>query len=58
MRNIPRWISREIIDAAHRQAIRKPPKRRPSGSAPALVEPPRGPVPLQGGAEAPLEFDS
>jgi len=32
---------------------RKPPK----GSAPALVEPPRGPLPLQGGAEAPLEFD-
>ena len=35
----------------------KPPKPR-SGSAPALVEPPRGPLPLQGGAEAPLEFDA
>ncbi len=35
---------------------RKPGKRPPKGSAPALVEPPRGPVPLQGGAEAPLEF--
>jgi hypothetical protein len=36
----------------------KRPKRRPPGSAPALVEPPRGPLPLQGGAEAPLEFDA
>ena len=33
-------------------------RRPPRGSAPALVEPPRGPLPLQGGAEAPLEFDS
>jgi hypothetical protein len=34
-------------------------KRRPGeGSMPALVEPPRGPLPLSGGAEAPLEFDS
>jgi hypothetical protein len=32
-------------------------RRRGPGSAPALVEPPRGPLPLQGGAEAPLEFD-
>jgi hypothetical protein len=31
--------------------------RPPKGSAPALVEPPRGPVPLEGGAAAPLEFD-
>ncbi|HUQ13366.1 MAG TPA: hypothetical protein VM055_03735 [Novosphingobium sp.] len=33
-------------------------KRRGPGGLPALVEPPRGPTPLQGGAEAPLEFDS
>ena len=33
-------------------------KRRPPGMAPALVEPPRGPGPLAGGAAAPLEFDS
>jgi hypothetical protein len=33
-------------------------RRRPRGGAPALVEPPRGPLPLQGGAEAPLEFDN
>ena len=33
-------------------------RRRPGeGSMPALVEPPRGPRPLQGGAAAPLEFD-
>ena len=35
-----------------------PKRRRPrDGSMPALVEPPRGPKPLQGGAAAPLEFD-
>jgi hypothetical protein len=33
-------------------------RRRPGdGSALAPVEPPRGPLPLEGGAEAPLEFD-
>ena len=32
-------------------------RRRGSGSMPAPVEPPRGPLPLSGGAEAPLEFD-
>ena len=32
-------------------------RRRGPGSMPALVEPPRGPVPLSGGAEAPLDFD-
>ena len=33
-------------------------RRRPGGdSMPALVEPPRGPKPLAGGAAAPLEFD-
>jgi len=31
-------------------------RRRGPGSMPAPVEPPRGPLPLQGGAEAPLEF--
>jgi len=31
-------------------------RRRPPGMAPALVEPPRGPKPLAGGAAAPLEF--
>lgn len=33
-------------------------RRRPGdGSMPALVEPPRGPKPLSGGAAASLEFD-
>ena len=33
-------------------------RRRPDdGSMPALAEPPRGPLPLAGAAEAPLEFD-
>jgi hypothetical protein len=32
-------------------------RRRPPGMAPVLVEPPRGPKPLAGGAAAPLEFD-
>ena len=33
-------------------------RRRPGdGSMPALVEPPRGPRPLSGGATAPLLFD-
>jgi len=32
-------------------------KRRDDGSMPALVEPPHGPKPLQGGAAAALEFD-
>jgi len=39
-----------------RAAIRR--RRRPDdGGMPALVEPPRGPRPLQGGAAAALEFD-
>ncbi|WP_133303987.1 hypothetical protein [Aurantiacibacter aquimixticola] len=37
--------------------IRRDSRKRPPGMAPALVEPPRGPLPLSGGAEAPLEFD-
>lgn len=38
------------------QLVRRNSRRRPPGMAAALVEPPRGPPPLQGGAEAPLEF--
>jgi hypothetical protein len=38
--------------------VRRNSRKRPPGMAPALVEPPRGPKPLSGGAEAPLEFDS
>jgi len=39
------------------ELVRRSSRKRPPGMAPALVEPPRGPLPLQGGAEAPLEFD-
>ncbi len=31
-------------------------RRRPIGMAPASVEPPRGPLALQAGAEAPADF--
>ena len=37
--------------------VRRNSKRRPPGMVPALVEPPRGPRPLAGGAAAALEFD-
>jgi hypothetical protein len=37
--------------------IRRNSRRRPPGMAPALVEPPRGPQPLAGGAAAPLTFE-
>jgi hypothetical protein len=44
------WVVRAILKG---QGKRKPPE---AGIAlPAI--PPRGPLPLQGGAEAPLEFD-
>jgi len=53
------------VEAQFRQAVHKISvevrrrRRRPGESGvPALVEPPRGPKPFQGGAAAPLEFDS
>jgi hypothetical protein len=39
------------------EIVRRSSRKRPPGMAPALVEPPRGPKPLAGGAAAPLEFD-
>ncbi|OYW47107.1 MAG: hypothetical protein B7Z08_07670 [Sphingomonadales bacterium 32-68-7] len=39
------------------QIVRRASRKRPPGMAPALVEPPRGPKPLSGGAAAALEFD-
>jgi hypothetical protein len=39
------------------EQVRRNSRKRPPGMAPALVEPPRGPLPLQGGTAAPLEFD-
>jgi hypothetical protein len=44
---------RRIADEMRRRG-RRPPD---DGGMPALVEPPRGPTPLAGGAAAPLEFD-
>lgn len=46
-------LRREEIE----KLVRRNSRRRPPGMAPALVEPPRGPQPLEGGAAAPLEFD-
>ena len=45
-----RTLFERQIDELRRQ------QRRGDGSVPALVEPPRGPRPLAGGAAAPLEF--
>lgn len=46
----------EAVERIRIQVTRR--HRRPGdGSMPALVEPPRGPKPLAGGAAAPLEFD-
>jgi hypothetical protein len=51
-------ISQQFHDQALRSAMGLTRRPRPrDGSMPALVEPPRGPNPLIGGAAAPLEFD-
>jgi hypothetical protein len=51
-------VRRAILDAMDRADRRRNRyRRRPDGGMPAMAEPPRGPLPLQGGAEAPLEFD-
>ena len=54
-RALPKGKAQWIVSLSF--GLRKP-RRKPPGSAPALVEPPRGPLPLQGGAEAPLEFEA
>ena len=52
-------IERKFREGIRKISVQIKRKRRPDdGGMPALVEPPRGPMPLQGGAEAPLEFDS
>ena len=53
-----RFKDLDAVRAALGLAMRRSNRRRPPrSSAPALVEPPRGPLPLAGGAEVPLEFD-
>lgn len=44
------WVLRAILNATGK---RKPPE----AGLPVPAIQPRGPLPLQGGAEAPLEFD-
>ena len=53
------WGHRVRVSLADIEAVvRRNSRKRPPGMAPALVEPPRGPLPLEGGAAAPLVFDS
>ncbi|MFA9200852.1 MAG: hypothetical protein ACEQR8_06635 [Cypionkella sp.] len=40
----------------HRRIGKRRPKKSGGGSEAVPAIPPRGPLPLQGGAEAPLEF--
>jgi len=48
----------QFLKAVNRIGFQFRNRRRPGeGSMPALVEPPRGPRPLSGGAAAALEFD-
>ena len=49
-----RVIAENLLKALQPRGKRKPPE---SGLMVPAV-PPRGPLPLQGGAEAPLEFDA
>lgn len=51
-------VQSQFLRGTHRLSvqIRKDRRRPGEGSMPALVEPPRGPKPLNGGAAAPLDF--
>lgn len=51
-------VETKFREAIHEIAVQlRPKRRRPGdGNMPALVEPPRGPKPLIGGAAAPLDF--
>lgn len=49
---------RERMDRLERLSRNRPRRRKPpEAGVPVPAVPPRGPVPKQGGAEAPLEFD-
>jgi hypothetical protein len=52
-------VQSQFLRGSHKlfAQIRRKRPRPGDGSMPALVEPPRGPKPLAGGAAAPLEFD-
>jgi len=52
-------VQSQFLRGSHKLSVAMRRKRRgpDDGSMPALVEPPRGPRPLQGGAAAALEFD-
>lgn len=45
-----------LTPAEVEEMVRRNSRKRPPGMAPALVESPRGPKPLSGGAAASLEF--
>ncbi|PZT86973.1 MAG: hypothetical protein DI637_09980 [Citromicrobium sp.] len=46
-----------LADVLAHRARRKPPRKPPEAGMPVPAIPPGGPLPKQGGAEAPLEFD-
>jgi hypothetical protein len=46
-----------LTPAEVEEMVRRNSRKRPPGMASALVEPPRGPKPLQGGAAARPKFD-
>ena len=50
-------VEKKFRDFVKRFSVQMRRRRPGEGSMPALVEPPRGPKPLSGGAAAPLEFD-
>ena len=55
---MPRFASHRKLASIIREHLDRANRRKRRGGMPAMAEPPRGPLPLQGGAEAPLEFDS
>ena len=47
---------RDDRPAVYRRLKLRPKRKPPEAGLPVPAVPPRGPLPLQGGAEAPLEF--
>lgn len=48
---------RIALNFLHTRGPGRRPRKPPEAGLPVMAVPPRGPLPLQGGAEAPLEFD-